>query len=131
MKHTKRIVEARGGVCMVLVLALSLSAFAGFVSASETGQSAPSVAAQDAPALAGPKEKLSYALGMSLGKQFRDQSIEVDPDLYLRGLRDGLAGGKTLLTEPEARSAVNALQTELKRKKATTNAPGAITMMVH
>ncbi len=30
-----------------------------------------SVAAQDVPALKSPKEKLSYALGMDLGNQFR------------------------------------------------------------
>jgi hypothetical protein len=65
---------------------------------------------------------------MSLGKQFRSQSIEVDPDVYLQGLKDALSGGKTLLTEPEARAAVNALQVELKKKKqAAPKAPGALT----
>jgi hypothetical protein len=127
MKHTKRLAQATGTGSLGLMLAVSLFAFVGVVCASETGLAAPSVAPQDAPALAGPKETLSYALGMSLGKQFRDQSIEVDPDLYLQGLKDGLSGGETLLTEPEARSAVNALQREIKGKKAATNAPGALT----
>jgi hypothetical protein len=115
------------------VVAVSLSAFAGFARAADAEpkapekEAAPADAAQDAPALAGPKEKLSYALGMSLGRQFRSQSIEVDPDVYVRGLRDALSGGKTLLTETEARSAVNALQGELKKKQAAPTAPGALT----
>lgn len=127
MKHKKWIVEECGRACFILVFAVSLTAFAGIARPSETEQAAPTVASQDAPALGGPKEKLSYALGMSLGKQFRDQSIEVDPNVYLQGLKDALSGGKTLLTEPEARSAVNALQRELKRKKDALQAAGAPT----
>ena len=133
MKNRKRIVDACGRAGLVLVLAVFISAFADFAWASDAEpkvpvkQAAPSDAAQDAPALAGPKEKLSYALGMRLGKQFRDQSIEVDPDVYLRGLKDALSGGKTLLTVPEARAAVNALQGELKKKQAAPRAPGALT----
>jgi len=133
MKHKKRIVESCGRTCLVLVLAIFISAFADFAWASDAEpkvpekQAAPSDAAKDAPALAGPKEKLSYALGMRLGKQFRDQSIEVDTDVYLQGLKDALSGGKTLLTEPEALAVVNALQRDLKRKKAALQAPGAPT----
>jgi len=132
MKHEKWMVEACGRACLVLVDAVSLLAVAGFALAADAKpkvpekQAAPADAAQDAAALAGPKEKLSYALGMSLGKQFRSQSIEVDPDVYLRGLKDALSGGKTLLTEPEARAAVNALQGELKKKRAAPKAPGAL-----
>ena len=133
MKNKKRIVDACGRAGLVLVLAVSLSAFADVSRAADAEpkvpekQAAPADAAQDAAVLAGPKEKLSYALGMSLGKQFRSQSIEVDPDVYLQGLKDALSGGKTLLTEPEARAAVNALQGELKKKQVAQKAPGALT----
>jgi len=132
MKHVKRIVEACGSASLVLLLAVSLPAFADFARAADAEpkvpekQAAPSDAAQNAPALASPKEKLSYALGMSLGKQFRAQSIEVAPDVYLQGLKDALSGGKTLLTESEARAVVNALQGELKKKQAARKAPGAL-----
>lgn len=77
---------------------------------------------QDAPALGTPKEKLSYALGMVLGKQFLEQSIEVDPDIYSRGLKDALAGGGTLLTDKEAKGIVDRLQVEMKRKQAVAAA---------
>ncbi len=75
-------------------------------------------AAQDNTVLKDQKEKLSYALGMDLGIQLRRQSIEVDPDIFFRALKDGLSGGKTLMTEADARAAITALQTEMLKKQA-------------
>ncbi len=63
------------------------------------------------------KEKLSYALGMDLGKQFRTQSVEVDPDLFRQGLGDALSGGKTLLTEEEVRAIIAGLQEKFQQKQ--------------
>ena len=81
---------------------------------------AGSVAAQDVPALKSQKEKLSYALGMDLGNQFRRQSTDVDPAFLYQGLKDALAGGKTLLTEEEARAVIAVLQNEMAKKQAET-----------
>ncbi len=64
-----------------------------------------------------PKEKLSYALGMSLVSQLRAQGIELDADLYVQGFRDAHSGSGTGLTETEARAALNDLQNEMKRKQ--------------
>ena len=74
-------------------------------------------AAQDAPALKDQKEKLSYALGMDLGNQFKKQAVEVDADIFVKGLKDSLSGSKTLLTEQEARAAITALQNEIRTKQ--------------
>jgi FKBP-type peptidyl-prolyl cis-trans isomerase FklB len=74
-------------------------------------------AAQDAPALKDQKEKLSYALGMDLGNQFKKQAVEVDADIFVKGLKDSLSGNKTLLTEQEARAAITALQNEIRTKQ--------------
>ena len=100
-----RFIRAVTIVCLILPLA---------------GSSVPAVD-QDASELATRQEKLSYALGMVLGKQFRDQSIEVDPDLYTQGLKDALAGGGTRLTDKEAKGLVSQLQAEMKRKKAVAS----------
>jgi FKBP-type peptidyl-prolyl cis-trans isomerase FklB len=74
--------------------------------------------AQEAPALRDQKDRLSYALGMDLGKQLRKQSVGVDPALFGKGLADGLSGAKTLLSEDEARAVISAFQAELKEKQA-------------
>ncbi len=63
------------------------------------------------------KDKVSYALGMNLGTNLHKQSVEVDPAIVLRGMKDALAGGKMLQTEDEARAALTQLQTEVRNKQ--------------
>jgi FKBP-type peptidyl-prolyl cis-trans isomerase FklB len=64
-----------------------------------------------------PKDKASYAVGMSFGTSLRKQSVDVDPSIVARGLRDALAGGKTLLTEEEQRTVLTQLQADLRKKQ--------------
>ena len=64
-----------------------------------------------------PKDKLSYAIGMNFGGSLHKQSVEVDTNILVRGLRDSLAGGKTLLTEEESRSVITQLQAEMRKKQ--------------
>jgi FKBP-type peptidyl-prolyl cis-trans isomerase FklB len=63
------------------------------------------------------KDKVSYAMGMNFGTGFRKQSIDIDPAILARGLRDALSNGKTLLTEDEARVVLTQLQTDLRAKQ--------------
>jgi FKBP-type peptidyl-prolyl cis-trans isomerase FklB len=63
------------------------------------------------------KDKFSYALGMNLGANLHKQSVPVDPNIMARGLKDALAGGKTLLTEEEARAAITAVQNDMREKQ--------------
>jgi hypothetical protein len=82
-------------------------------------------AAEQGGALDTSEKKLSYALGQVLGNQFRDQRVEVDLELYMRGLRDALSGGGTLLSPSEARAAVNQLQGRLKQGRSAPRATPA------
>jgi FKBP-type peptidyl-prolyl cis-trans isomerase len=68
-----------------------------------------------AVALTTPKQKNSYALGMSIGLGFQKQGIDksVDSTLVLRGLRDALGGSKTAMTEDEMKAALQQLRTEV------------------
>jgi FKBP-type peptidyl-prolyl cis-trans isomerase len=63
------------------------------------------------------KDKVSYALGMNLGTNLHKQSVEVDPAIVLRGLKDALAAGKMLLTDDEARAALMQLTAEVRKKQ--------------
>jgi len=74
--------------------------------------------AQESTALKSPKEKLSYALGVDLGNQFRQQAVEIDPAIFAEGLKTALGGGKTLLTEQEIRSVIGELQNKMREKQA-------------
>ena len=76
--------------------------------------------AADAPELKGDKEKLSYSIGMDIGGNLKRQSVEVDPDFLAKGLKDSYGGGKTILTEDEARKTITDFQKTLMAKKAET-----------
>jgi FKBP-type peptidyl-prolyl cis-trans isomerase FklB len=63
------------------------------------------------------KDKASYAIGLNIGKSMHKDSVDIDPSILLRGLRDGLAGSKPLLTDDEARAAMVTLQSEMRKKQ--------------
>ncbi len=76
------------------------------------------------------KDKFSYALGMNTGKRMAEglkkQDVPYDPALLTRGLKDGLAGGKTLLTDAEAQTVLTDMQKEMRDKQqAKMQAEGA------
>ena len=64
-------------------------------------------------------EKVSYGIGLSIGKNFKKDGIDVDLGLLMKGLKDALAGSKPLLTEAEIREAMTAIQKELQAKQAS------------
>jgi FKBP-type peptidyl-prolyl cis-trans isomerase FklB len=72
--------------------------------------------ATQAPAPESEKQKLSYSIGYQVGGDFRRQSLELDPELVVRGVRDAQAGAEPLMTPEEMREAL----TELKRQAAAT-----------
>jgi FKBP-type peptidyl-prolyl cis-trans isomerase FklB len=62
------------------------------------------------------KDKTSYAIGMNIGKSMNKNSMDVDPAIVARGIKDALAGGKTLLTDDEAKAVMTTFQTEMRKK---------------
>jgi FKBP-type peptidyl-prolyl cis-trans isomerase FklB len=68
--------------------------------------------AQEGRVLKNQKEKISYSIGMEIGKNFKKQSIDVDPEVLLRGIQDATSGGKALMTEQEVRDTLTAFQKE-------------------
>ncbi len=72
---------------------------------------------QDNTPLQSRRDRLSYALGMDLGNQLKRQSVDIDATLFARGLREALAGAKTLLTEAEAQAIIVELQKEAMKKQ--------------
>jgi FKBP-type peptidyl-prolyl cis-trans isomerase len=93
--------------------------------------SAPAKApAAQAPAAASAfktqKEKLSYAIGMQMGKGVKIQGIDVDPALLTQGLNDALSGGKPRMSDEELKQVITALQQDLRQKQmASDQAAGA------
>jgi FKBP-type peptidyl-prolyl cis-trans isomerase FklB len=81
--------------------------------------------AQEATTLKTDKEKLSYAMGMDLAGQLKANQVEIDPAVFAKGMQDLLAGGKTLLTDTEAKTIISELQKNMIAKRtAETVAAG-------
>jgi FKBP-type peptidyl-prolyl cis-trans isomerase FklB len=73
--------------------------------------------AQDA-SLKTQKDKVSYLLGAQIGNDFKAQQMDVDPDIFSRGLKDSLAGKKPPLSEQEIRDTMMAFQKDIQAKVA-------------
>ena len=85
--------------------------------AAKTGQ-APAAKRQTPLTLKTPKDKASYAIGLNIGRGMRKDAVDIDPNILSRGLKDGLAGGKPLLTDEEAKTALMVLQSDVRKKQA-------------
>jgi FKBP-type peptidyl-prolyl cis-trans isomerase len=68
-------------------------------------------------ALTTDKQKASYAIGMNWGTGLRRQEVDIDSAALIQGMKDSLAGSKTLMTEDEARAALTKLQGEMQAKQ--------------
>lgn len=62
-------------------------------------------------------EKLSYTIGVDLGKNFKKQNIEINPDLVRQGMKDASSSGKLLMSEKQMSGTLHAFQASLIRKK--------------
>jgi len=67
------------------------------------------------------KDKVSYVIGMDIGTNLKKQSIDVDPDILAKGIKDGFSGGKSLLSEQEVREIMAAFQKEMMAKQEELN----------
>jgi FKBP-type peptidyl-prolyl cis-trans isomerase FklB len=67
------------------------------------------------------KEKVSYAIGADLGGKLKSSSIEVDPNILTRALKDSLTGAKSAMTEDEVRATLSDLTKDLQQKQAALN----------
>jgi FKBP-type peptidyl-prolyl cis-trans isomerase FklB len=82
---------------------------------------APASKATTAPGteLTTEREKESYALGMNIARGLKGQSVDVDPAIMARAIKDVLTGAKPLLTDEEAMEALRKLQTDVRQKQET------------
>jgi FKBP-type peptidyl-prolyl cis-trans isomerase len=85
--------------------------------AKATAPAAGKQTTEAVPTLATPKEKLSYALGMDVGRQLKAASVDVDPAILARGVIDTLTGSKTLMTDEELHAFMVEFQAQLRQKQ--------------
>jgi len=62
------------------------------------------------------KDKASYSIGVSIGKNLKDQKVEINTDILVKGLLDAYTGAKTQLTEKEMGDVLTQFQQEIMAK---------------
>lgn len=62
------------------------------------------------------KDKASYSIGVSIGKNLKDQKVEIQTDILVKGLLDAYTGAKTQLTEKEMGDVLTQFQQEIMAK---------------
>lgn len=98
---------------------------AGMVLAQEPKPAQPKAKESAKGDLASDREKASYGIGLSMGRQFKAQGIDINTDLVARGLKDGLAGTQPLLTDQEIQAAMETIRKELIARQAEMQAKQA------
>jgi FKBP-type peptidyl-prolyl cis-trans isomerase FklB len=73
------------------------------------------------------KARVSYAIGLNIGHNFKQQNLDVDSDLVGRAIRDVMAGNPELMTEAEVKATLTAFQNEFRAKQQARMAQLAIT----
>jgi len=79
-------------------------------------QAAPDASSASIPGLPTEKDKISYAIGMNIGKGMSRDGLDVDPDILMKGLKAALAGSPTLMTDEQAQAAMTQLRTQMMTK---------------
>lgn len=103
---------------LIPAIALATAAMGQTSTKAQTPANQPSTAqGQTGSSSLTDKQKESYALGMRVGSTFHEQNLDLDSASFFQGLKDAIAGGKTLLTEEEAQKALTQFQAETIKKQ--------------
>ncbi len=69
--------------------------------------------ADDTNVLTDDKARLSYSIGVTFANRWKEQGVDVDPDVVLRGLKDTQAGRPPLMSPQEMSSIMNKVQQDI------------------
>jgi FKBP-type peptidyl-prolyl cis-trans isomerase len=101
------------------VVAASLLALAACK--EDKGATAP-VATAPAAGLATQEQKVSYILGMNIGRQFKANSVPLDQASFIDGVKTGSDGSDPKLKQEEIQQTMMAFQKEMEKKQAEAEA---------
>jgi len=75
--------------------------------------------ADDAPAIQSDQDKISYAMGVDMGRNLQNlqkQGVNVEPDVLAQGIRDVLAGGPLKMTDEDMQATMQELVQGMRQK---------------
>ena len=71
----------------------------------------------ETPQLTNYMDTVSYSVGVDIGKSFRLQEMDIDPDVMARGLNDAFSDKETSLTNEEVHSTLIRFRQEFQQKQ--------------
>src|SRR4030095_16375519 len=101
--HTRYVVSA----CLAAIVLSGCDKAKDSSAPAATPAAAPATAA--APALSTDAQRQGYALGATVGNQFRQQHIEVDIDALVAGVRDAYSGGSLAIAQDQLQPLIQQL----------------------
>jgi FKBP-type peptidyl-prolyl cis-trans isomerase FklB len=101
-----------------MVMALGLGLGVGLAHAQEKGATRGGGAGSELKDL---RQKASYGIGLGIGRNMKSQAVDLDADVLARGIKDGLSGGQTLLSDEQIGEALQAFQQQVLAKQAETS----------
>ncbi len=73
-------------------------------------------AADSPPPFKDTKEKASYSIGVSIGKNFKNQGADLNLETVLQGMKDAVEGKKTLMTDQEIQETMMSFSAQMRAK---------------
>ncbi len=97
-------------VISVALMQLGLTGVSPVRAVDEIGKSEP-------PALTSLEDKISYAIGVEMGRNLMRQKIQADPEIVARGIKNAMTGETLQLTSEEHLAVLNRFAGELRAKR--------------
>ncbi len=64
------------------------------------------------------KDKVSYSIGINMGRNLKQLGVDIDPDTFAKGFKDSFSGAKSQLGDEEMQTVMTAFQKEMAAKQA-------------
>lgn len=70
------------------------------------------------------KDKVSYAIGLNIGKSMKQEGLDINPDALAAAMKDVFAGAKTQLTDEEVQAVMQDFQKKMMAKQMAAREEG-------
>jgi hypothetical protein len=63
------------------------------------------------------RDKVGYSIGLDIGSSIRQQQVDIDADILVRGIKDGITQADPMLTDAEIQEVMMAFQQEMMQRQ--------------
>ena len=67
------------------------------------------------------KDRISYIIGRDMATNFQKQGLEINPDVFVQGLKEAMSGTKSNLSQDEVQEAMMELQQLMQSRQAASH----------